>query len=138
MVFMAGSMFASAQDWQATFSDALSVSAAENKPIILVFAGSDWCAPCIMLERNIWQSQEFIDYSKDNYVLYKADFPRKKSNQLPTEIADRNAELAQVYNPKGFFPLIVVLNSEKRVLGTTGFKKITPNDYISLLNAFIK
>lgn len=138
MVFMAGSIFASAQDWQATFSDALSVSAAENKPIILVFAGSDWCAPCIMLERNIWQSQEFIDYSKDNYVLYKADFPRKKSNQLPTEIADRNAELAQVYNPKGFFPLIVVLNSEERVLGTTGFKKITPNDYISLLNAFIK
>lgn len=138
MVFMAGSIFASAQDWQATFSEALSVSATENKPIILVFAGSDWCAPCIMLERNIWQSQEFMDYSKENYVLYKADFPRKKSNQLPTEIADGNAELAKAYNPKGFFPLIVVLNSEKRVLGTTGFKKISPNDYISLLNSFIK
>ena len=79
-----------------------------------------------------------MDYSKENYVLYKADFPRKKSNQLPTEIADRNAELAAAYNPKGFFPLIVILNSEEQVLGTTGFKKITPNDYISLLNSFIK
>lgn len=138
IVFMAGSIFATAQDWQATYSDALSVSAKENKPIILVFAGSDWCAPCIKLDRSIWQSQEFIDYSNENYVLYKADFPRKKSNQLPAHLADQNGELAKTYNPNGFFPFVVVMNPKEQVLGTTGYKKITPDAYISLLNSFIK
>jgi thioredoxin-related protein len=135
---MAGSVFVSAQNWEATYSDALSVSAEEDKPIILVFAGSDWCAPCIKLDRSIWKSEQFIDYSTENYVLYKADFPRKKSNQLPPEIAHQNSELAKTYNPNGFFPFVVVMNSEQEVLGTTGYKKITPDAYISLLNSFIK
>ena len=138
MLFMAGSVFASAQKWEASYSDALSASAEEDKPIILVFAGSDWCAPCIKLDRSIWKSEQFIDYSMANYVLYKADFPRKKSNQLPPEIAHQNSELAKTYNPNGFFPFVVVMNSKQQVLGTTGYKKITPDAYISLLNSFIK
>ena len=138
IMVMLCAVLASAQDWQPTYTQALSVSAKEGKPIILVFVGSDWCAPCIKLERSIWQSKEFADYSKENYVLYKADFPRKKGNQLPGDIAEQNGELAEAYNPNGFFPLVVVLNSNKEVLGTTGFKKITPDAYISLLNSFIK
>lgn len=128
----------SAQEWKETFSEAITSSANENKPIVLVFAGSDWCAPCIKLERDIWQSEEFIAFSNENYILYKADFPRKKNNQLPVSIANQNKILAEKYNPKGYFPIVVLLNSEEKVLGETGYKKITPNQYISLLNSFIK
>ncbi|MBD1259260.1 thioredoxin family protein [Maribacter polysiphoniae] len=137
-VFLVSSVFVSAQEWQATFSDAVSVSVREKKPIVLVFSGSDWCAPCIKLERDIWQSKEFTAYSKENYVLYRADFPRKKSNQLAGDITEQNRKLAETYNPKGYFPLVVVLNPNKEVLGTTGYKKITPDAYISLLNSFVK
>lgn len=128
----------SAQNWKGSYSDALLSSKKENKPLVLVFAGSDWCAPCIKLERSIWQSKEFIEYSKENYVLYKADFPRKKSNQLPAPIAEQNKLLAKKYNPKGYFPLVVVINSAEKVLGETGFKKLTPNEYISQLNSYLK
>jgi len=103
-----------------------------------VFAGSDWCAPCIKLERNIWQSSEFKTYAKNHYVLYKADFPRKKANQLSEELTKQNAELAERLNSKGHFPLIVILDSNDRVLGKTGYKKLNPDAYISLLNTFIK
>ncbi len=75
---MASSVFVSAQEWQATFSEAVSTSVKVQKPIILVFSGSDWCASCMKLERSIWESKEFIAYSKENYVLYRADFPQKK------------------------------------------------------------
>lgn len=138
IVFFLGSVFVSAQEWQATFSDAVSVSVREKKPIVLVFSGSDWCAPCIKLERNIWQSKEFMAYSKENYVLYRADFPRKKSNQLASDITEQNRELAETYNPKGYFPLVVVLSPNKEVLGTTGYKNSTPDAYISLINSFVK
>ncbi len=137
-MFLLGSMVASAQEWQPTYTDAVAVSSEGNKPIILVFSGSDWCAPCIKLDRGIWQSKEFIDYSNENYVLYRADFPRKKSNRLPDAIVQQNAKLAERYNPKGYFPWVVVLDPKQEVLGTTGYRNITPSAYISLLNAFVK
>ncbi len=126
------------QNWKSSFEEALLVSKEENKPIVLVFAGSDWCAPCIKLERDIWQSEVFVSYSNEHYILYKADFPRKKANQLAVDVKEQNNKLAETYNPKGHFPLVVVLNSNKEVLGNTGYKKLSPDQYISLLNSFVK
>ncbi len=127
-----------AQDWEETYEQALISSEKENRPIILVFAGSDWCAPCIKLDKTIWQAHEFISYAKENYILYKADFPRRKNNKLPVELANQNKALADTFNPQGHFPLVVVLNSEEKVLGKTGYEKLTPDQYIVLLNSFIK
>ncbi|MFK7811128.1 MAG: thioredoxin family protein [Maribacter sp.] len=127
-----------AQDWKETYAEALTSSMDQNKPIILVFAGSDWCAPCMKLERSIWQSEEFKNYSEENYILYKADFPRKKANQLAADLKEQNAQLADRFNSKGFFPLVVVLSPEEKVLGQMGYKKDTPKDYISLLNNCLK
>ncbi|TMM53140.1 thioredoxin family protein [Maribacter algarum] len=127
-----------AQDWEDTYAETVATSVDQNKPIVLVFAGSDWCAPCIKLDKTIWQSEEFKTYSKENYILYKADFPRKKANQLSAEMAQQHALLAERFNPKGHFPLVVVLNQEEKVLGKMGYKKTTPEDYISLLNNCLK
>jgi len=127
-----------AQDWQETYAEALALSAEENKPIVLVFAGSDWCAPCIKLDKGIWQSKEFKKYSKENYILYKADFPRKKKNQLSEALTKQNATLADRFNSQGHFPLVLVLNSKETVLGKMGYKKGTPENYISLLNNCLK
>ena len=123
ILFMLCTVLASAQDWKSSYEEALSISKADNKPIVLVFAGSDWCAPCIKLERNIWQSKIFVSYSNEHYVLYKADFPRKKANQLTADVKEQNNKLAERYNPNGHFPLVVVLNSIEAVLGHTGYKK---------------
>ena len=132
------SMSAFSQDWQKSYSEAVSRSKDESKPIVLVFAGSDWCAPCIKLDREIWQSDDFKTYAKENYILYKADFPRKKANRLPQDTIDQNSLLADKFNPRGHFPLVVVLDSDEKVLGTTGYSKILPKEYITLLNSFIK
>ena len=70
------------QEWQTSFDAAIRLSQQEDKPIVLVFSGSDWCAPCIRLKRNILESEEFKSYAAENYVLYNADFPRKKKNKL--------------------------------------------------------
>jgi len=125
-----------AQDWKNDLNEAKEIAAKENKKIILVFSGSDWCAPCIKLERDIFESPEFIEYSKDHYVLLKADFPRKKKNQLPKEQQLKNNRLFEKYNPQGFFPFVVVLNPKGEVLGTTSYKKVSPKEYLEELNSF--
>lgn len=126
------------QDWKPSFSEAVATAKDENKPLILVFTGSDWCAPCIKLDKKIWMSAAFKDYAAKNYILYKADFPRKKSNKLEAALVAENQKLAEKYNPNGFFPLVVVLDSDQNVLGVTGYKNITPSAYIELLNSFLK
>lgn len=125
-----------AQNWQPNFDQAISKAQTESKHVILVFSGSDWCAPCIKLDREIWQSDAFKDYAKDHWILYRADFPRKKSNQLNEELKATNQKLFEKYNKAGAFPEVVVLNAKGDVLGITGYKDITPQEYIKHLNSF--
>ena len=127
-----------AQEWEIDFAKAKQVALDENKVIVLVFQGSDWCAPCIRLDREIWSTESFQAYAKSNYVMLQADFPRRKQNALPKAIAEANAKLADEYNKNGVFPFVVVMNYKGEVLGETSYKKTTPEAYIKELNSFIK
>jgi len=127
-----------AQTWEKSFEVAKSRSVTEGKNILLCFSGSDWCIPCIKLEKTIWESKEFAAYSKDHFVLLRADFPKKKANALPKEQQDQNDQLAESYNKQGMFPLVVLLNKSGKVLGTTSYKNISPSEYIALLHSFEK
>ncbi|MEP0132777.1 MAG: thioredoxin family protein [Eudoraea sp.] len=136
LVLFIGSGTIWAQDWQTDFNDAKELANSGDKPIILVFQGSDWCAPCIKLDRQIWSSEEFKNYSADHFVLLLADFPRKKQNMLPVEQQKKNEQLADTYNSNGYFPLVVVLDKDGKMLGQTGYKKISVKEYINLLESF--
>jgi len=125
-----------AQEWQTDFIQAKELSSQKNIPIVLVFQGSDWCAPCIKLDKEIWSTQEFKNYAKDNFVMLQADFPKKKKNSLSKEQTEKNKALAEKYNPKGYFPYVVVINKDGHVLGQISYKKVTPAAYIKLLESF--
>lgn len=128
----------SAQEWHTDFTNAKTIAKEEKKPIVLVFQGSDWCGPCIKLDREIWSTDTFKNYAADHYVMLQADFPRRKKNSLPESQAKANAQLAERYNTTGVFPFVVILDHEGNVLGETSYKKMTPEDYIKELNSLIK
>ena len=134
MIFLGSSLIA--QEWQTDFEQAKAKAAEQNQNIILVFQGSDWCAPCIKLDREVWSTEEFKTYAKNHFVMLLADFPRKKENVLSAEQQEKNNKLAEKYNGNGYFPFVVVLNKDGKVLGETGYKKITPAEYIDLLESF--
>lgn len=125
------------QEWQTDFETAKYIAKEEQKAIILVFQGSDWCAPCIKLDREIWTAPEFKQYAAQNYVMLQADFPRKKKNALSEKQASANAILAEQYNRKGIFPLVVLLDHDGKKLGETSYKRMTPEDYIKELNRYL-
>ena len=76
-----------AQEWQTDLNEAKKIASEKNQNIILVFQGSDWCAPCIKLDTEIWSTTEFTAYSKEHFVMLKADFPRKSKNKLDILLA---------------------------------------------------
>ena len=125
-----------AQEWLTDFEKASEIANEKDQNIILVFQGSDWCAPCIKLDKEIWSTNEFKMYAKDHFVMIRADFPRKKKNKLETPQQQKNNLLAEKYNKQGFFPHVVVLNKKGDVLGRTGYKKVSPSAYIKILNSF--
>ena len=126
------------QDWNTNFQLAKNEAINNNKTILLLFSGSDWCAPCIKLEKNIWQSAEFKKYAEDNCVIARADFPKKKQNQLLAELQSQNKKLAEKYNPEGVFPLVVLIDKTGKVLGKASYQNVSPSDYITMLNGFVK
>lgn len=126
----------SAQKWETDWSTAAALAKENHQNVVLVFSGSDWCAPCIKLDKNIWQSAEFQNYAKDHWTMLRADFPRKKANQLPEDQKNKNAQLAEKYNKNGYFPLVLVLDPNGNILGQTGFKNISVKEYIALLKSF--
>ena len=136
IVFMSSLSYS--QNWQSNFEAAKTLALKENKNILLVFSGSDWCAPCIKLENIVWKSEAFKSESDKNWVIYKADFPKKKANQLTPELMESNNRLAEKYNRNGNFPLVVLLDKTGKVIGMTGFKNISPAEYIQLIHSLEK
>ena len=138
LLFLSFILGLQAQSWQTNLEEAKALALEQDRHIILVFQGSDWCAPCIKLDREVWSTDEFQAYAKDNYIMVQADFPRKKKNRLSEAQQMHNNALAEKYNAQGIFPLVVVMNAAGEVLGTTGYHKTSPTDYIKELDAFSK
>jgi thioredoxin-related protein len=125
------------QNWTTSLDAAKTEAISSNKNILLVFSGSDWCAPCIKLDRTIFQSDVFKTEAEKKWVLLKADFPKKKGNLLSAEQTESNKKLAEKYNKEGNFPLVVLLDATGKVLGITGYKNVSPTEYVQLLNAMV-
>ena len=127
-----------AQEWKTNFEEAKKEATNNNKNILLVFQGSDWCGPCIKLDKEVWSTLEFQNLSKNHFVMLKADFPRKKANKLSESLTIQNRKLAEKYNKEGFFPLVVVLSKEGNVLGKMGYEKTNSTAYFKKLTDFEK
>ena len=130
--------FISAQNWETNFETAKQKATEENRNILLVFSGSDWCIPCMKLEKNIWESKEFINDSNQHFVLLRADFPKRKANTLSKEQQKQNDKLAELYNKNGLFPLVAILDKNGKMIATTGYKDVSPHEYVAMLHSLEK
>lgn len=125
-----------AQEWTTDLEEAKKTASKNNQNIVLVFQGSDWCAPCIKLEKEVWSTSEFQKLNENHFVMLKADFPRRKQNKLSEAQENKNKKLAELYNPNGYFPLVVVLDKNGKALGKLGYEKTTPSQYFKKLSTF--
>lgn len=117
--------------WQTDFGHAQQEAKQSQKFILLNFAGSDWCAPCIKMKRDIFEQEAFLTYAEKNLVLVRADFPRLKKNQLDPGQRAHNEKLAERYNSSGKFPLTLLLDEEGKVLKAwDGYSGASPQEFI--------
>ncbi|HOC01563.1 MAG TPA: thioredoxin family protein [Verrucomicrobiota bacterium] len=100
--------------WLTNLEKAQERAKTDKKVVLINFTGSDWCGFCKRLDKQVFATQEFADYAKDNLVLVKADFPR--TTPLPEDLKQANARIKNRYEVRGF-PTLVMIDGDGRVLG---------------------
>jgi thioredoxin-related protein len=131
LLFTASLFLNPSTNWLTDIEKAKTEATQNRKKMLLNFAGSDWCIPCIKMKTEIFESEAFKAYADKNLVLIKADFPRLKKNKLEAKQVKHNEALAEKYNKKGVFPFTVLLDANGKVLKTwEGFQKVNPNDFV--------
>lgn len=120
--------------WSENFEEVLRESKISNKPILINFTGSDWCRWCIILHKEVFDQPAFIDYAKNDLILFKADFPRRIKQS--DELKKQNQELLEKYQIQGF-PTILLIDHELNVIGRTGYREGGEIQYIEHLKEYI-
>ena len=100
--------------WLTDFAAAKKQAAADKKPILMFFTGSDWCIWCKRLHEDVLDEDEFADFAK-KLVLVELDFPQEK--ELPAELKKQNAELAEKFKVDGYPCTVVLAADGETVLG---------------------
>ncbi|OEK02004.1 hypothetical protein BFP97_10945 [Roseivirga sp. 4D4] len=100
---------------------------------LLIFEGSDWCANCRRLERNILTQEVFKEFlTQHEIVLEKVDFPQRK--KLEKNVRVYNDSIATKYNFDGAFPTMLLINEgSKDYVKLTNYVKQSPEEMMTLL-----
>ena len=125
--------------WLTNYDDAIAMSKKENKPILMSFSGSDWCANCMRLDKVVFDSEAFKKYSIDNFVLLNLDFPARRKNKLSKEMTRQNEYLAEKFNKSGAVPAVIIINGNEEILASViGYKTISADAYIENIKLLLK
>ena len=100
--------------WLTNYDDALSKAEKEDKNVLVYFTGSDWCAPCKKLKKDLFETTTFQNISGD-YVMLYIDIPMNR-DLISAEQLKHNKEVAAKYNRKRTVPLLAILNAKGKEL----------------------
>ena len=113
------------------YHDALALANEEDKNILMIFAGSDWCRPCKRFKSSILESDQFINWAQQEMVLLYLDFPLKR--KLSEEVRQQNDMLAKKFNSSGVFPQLVLIDKDEEVIRSIHFNDESIDEFIALL-----
>lgn len=126
-----------APTWNTSLPAALSQAQATQKPVLVVFSGSDWCKPCMQLKQEVFDQPEFAQFAKDRLVLARFDFPRNKKNRLDPAQTKQSEEAAAQLNKEGSFPAVVLLSPQGKVLVRSGYRPGGASAYQAYLQPYL-
>ena len=120
--------------WETNLETALEKAKQENKAVLVNFTGSDWCIWCQRLSDEVFSQSEFENFSNDNLILVKLDFPKNIEQSVETKMY--NNQLAQKFGIQGF-PTILLFNSQGQMVLQTGYQPGGASNYVNHLKSYL-
>ena len=104
-IVLSGSVLAEGP-WLTSIEEGLKKAKDEGKLVMVEFTGSDWCPPCIMMNKEVFSKKEFLDKAQKDYVLVKLDAPKSDP-----ELEKSTKELMKKHMVTGF-PTVLLFDAE--------------------------
>lgn len=95
-----------ASGWATNIEAALETAKKQKKDVLIEFTGSDWCPPCIAMDKQVFNKKEFVEEASKKFVLVEIDIPNGNK-----ELAEKNKPVVAEYQIEGF-PTVVLLSSD--------------------------
>ncbi len=104
--------------WHTNYDKAVKEASTKKQPILLFFHGSDWCPPCIQMQKEVFANKDFIAFASDKIVFLDIDFPY--NNPLTAQQLKHNMNVKLKFGlPKEFkegFPQVIIIDAAGKVL----------------------
>ena len=131
----AGPARVAAATWLTDVEAARARLMAENKPLLLLFTGSDWSPAGQLLNQDVFNQPEFQGYADTNLILMVADFPRRRA--IAPELAKVNAALAKEYHVE-FLPTIILLDGHGQEVVRLAYRGAGLKDFMAALDTHVR
>ncbi|MBK1876271.1 thioredoxin family protein [Pelagicoccus mobilis] len=119
--------------WQTNYETALSQAKAEDKLVLLLFTGSDWCHWCQKLERELFADEQIRAELPQLAIPVRLDFPRR--NSIPPQQARHNRVLQEKFKIKDFPTVIILDPVTTNPILTHNYTSQSPSVYLKAIEA---
>lgn len=103
-------------------------SAETERPILVVFSGSDWCYWCKKLDEEFLRQPAFTAAVTNDIILLYVDSPRDTSI-LSEKARKANPGLVEKYGVKGFPSMMFLYGAQGRYVGEVKRRNMSPGDW---------
>jgi thioredoxin-related protein len=86
----------------------------ENKQILVILTGSEWCTPCKKMDKNVINNPEFEKYVEKNLVVFLIDLPGG-GLVLDSEVYQDYVKFRDKYQSNALPSLILTQNDGEKI-----------------------
>ena len=130
-------LFQVAPTWESNFDVAKQRSIKESKIILIHFVHKSGDAKNVKLEKETFETSEFIDYANKQVVLLKIDLGIEQTSS--DKQFYHNSIIRERYNSGAVAPFTVITDADGKVLKTWNYKKLLKSaDVISAIQTTIE
>ncbi|MEX0321216.1 MAG: thioredoxin family protein [Puniceicoccaceae bacterium] len=113
--------------WTSDYEEATATAETEDRLVLLMFTGSDWCVWCKRVHQEILDTPVFMEWAKENLVLVYVDFPRK--DYRTAKVKEQNDSLDKQYDVSGY-PTMVLTDPAGEELKRLSYMQGGPKTFI--------
>ncbi|MAD96766.1 MAG: hypothetical protein CMB99_05490 [Flavobacteriaceae bacterium] len=106
--------------WEPFYKAALKKAKKERKPVLIYFKGSDWCAPCKIIEKELFLAERFQKMANSSLILLEVDIPRDMTILSTDKLRD-NLVVQKKYRVNSFPTLLFVNHRGRKIAEKKGY-----------------
>lgn len=109
-----------------------------DQDILLVFAGSNWCRPCIEFKRRMLDKVNFWNNQPNGVVILYLEYPTSSFENFSRSVGNDYARLQQTFNPGNIFPNVVLLDVNEQILVSPNCSKYSVETFAAELSPLLE